>query len=298
MTSEPATRVPAKNRYRTIWISDVHLGTAGCKAAVLADFLKHHDCEQLYLVGDIIDGWSLKSQFYWPQEHSNVIRRILTKAKRGTRVTYVTGNHDEFLRRFVDLQLALGNVSIVNEAVHRTADGRELLVTHGDAFDVITRYHRWIALAGDALYEGTMKASLLLNRARRVAGLPYWSLSAYAKQKVKAAVNIISDFETSVARECRRRGLDGVVCGHIHHAEIRPIDCITYYNCGDWVESCTALAEDHKGRIRLLHPVKADALNAPPVADPLPLALSAWRPSRNIHRPVTAPSSAFAKLRA
>ncbi len=244
-------------RYRTLWISDVHLGTPGCKAAALADFLKQHDCEQLYLVGDIIDGWALRSEFYWPQEHSNVVRRILTKAKRGTQVTYVTGNHDEFLRKFVDTQLALGNIQVVNEAVHETADGRRLLVTHGDAFDVITRYHRWIALAGDAVYRATMQASELLNRGRQLAGLGHWSLSAYAKQKVKTAVNIISNFEQSVAHECRRRNFDGVVCGHIHHAEIRPIDKVVYHNCGDWVESCTALAEDHSGRIHLLHAAPA-----------------------------------------
>jgi UDP-2,3-diacylglucosamine pyrophosphatase LpxH len=261
----------AGKKYRTLWISDVHLGTAGCKAAFLADFLKQHDCDKLYLVGDIIDGWALKSEFYWPQEHSNVIRRVLTKAKRGTQVIYVTGNHDEFLRKFVDMELLFGNVQIVNEAVHETADGRRLLVTHGDAFDVITRYHRWLALAGDAVYRTTMEASRWLNRARAAAGLEYWSLSAFAKQRVKTAVNIISDYEDSVARECRRRGLQGVVCGHIHHAEIRKLHGIQYHNCGDWVESCTALAEDHSGRIQLLRPVAPAQLNAPVPALPLPL---------------------------
>ena len=266
---------PGQKRYRSLWISDVHLGTPGCKAAFLADFLKANDCETLYLVGDIIDGWALRQAFYWPQEHSNVIRRILTRAKRGTRVIYVTGNHDEFLRRFVDVQLAFGNVEIVNEAVHETADGRRLLVTHGDAFDVITRYHKWLALAGDAVYRGTMQANLWLNRARSMAGLGYWSLSGFAKQRVKTAVNIISDFEQSVARECRRRGLDGVICGHIHHAEIRRVGGVTYHNCGDWVESCTALAEDASGRIRLLRAVPTARLNLPPVLAPLPLARSA-----------------------
>ena len=258
-------------RHRTLWISDVHLGTPGCKAAALADFLKQNECEQLYLVGDIIDGWALRSEFYWPQEHSNVVRRILTKAKRGTRVTYVTGNHDEFLRKFVDTALALGNIEVVNEAVHRTADGRRLLVTHGDAFDVITRYHRWIAVAGDALYRATMRANEMLNRGRRLAGLGYWSLSAYAKQRVKTAASIISDFEQSVAHECRRRKFHGVVCGHIHHAEIRPIGTITYHNCGDWVESCTALAEDHTGQIRVLRAPRAERPALAAVAS-LPLA--------------------------
>jgi UDP-2,3-diacylglucosamine pyrophosphatase LpxH len=240
-------------RYRTVWISDVHLGTPACKAEALADFLKHTDCEQLYLVGDIVDGWRLRTQFYWPQSHSNVIRRILTKAKRGTQVTYVVGNHDEFLRKFLAFDLRLGNIRIVNEHMHNTADGRRLLVTHGDRFDVITRYHRWLALAGDVAYNGAMRASHLINQARSLAGLEYWSLADFAKRRVKSAVNIVSDYEQTVARECRSRRFDGVVCGHIHHAQIRDIEGIQYHNCGDWVDSCTALAEDHGGNICILH---------------------------------------------
>ncbi|WP_093283220.1 UDP-2,3-diacylglucosamine diphosphatase [Solimonas aquatica] len=250
-----------RSRYRTIWISDVHLGTAGCKAEHLVNFLKHNSCERLYLVGDIIDGWKLRSSWYWPQEHTNVIRKILTKAKRGTEVYYVTGNHDEFLRKFVGYQLEIGNIHLVNEHVHETADGRRLLVVHGDFFDVITRYHRWIALAGDAIYESTMHFNYWFNRARSVLGMRYWSLSAFAKQHVKTAVNVISSFEDSLARECRRRELDGVVCGHIHHAEARSIEGVDYYNCGDWVESCTALAEDHNGRLQVLRWVELDHLH-------------------------------------
>jgi UDP-2,3-diacylglucosamine pyrophosphatase LpxH len=238
--------------YRAVWISDVHLGTPGCKAEALAAFLKQTPCDKLYLVGDIIDGWQLSSTFFWPQEHSNVIRRILTKAKRGTQIYYVAGNHDEFLRKFLSFDLAIGNIKVVSEHVHVTATGRRLLITHGDQFDVITRYHRWAALAGDAIYQATMRASHVINRVRAIAGLDYWSLAAFAKKHVKAAVSIVSDFESSVAHECRRRGFDGVVCGHIHHAEIREIDGIAYHNCGDWVESCTALAEDRNGRIRIL----------------------------------------------
>ncbi|MES0873847.1 UDP-2,3-diacylglucosamine diphosphatase [Sinimarinibacterium thermocellulolyticum] len=250
-----------KTHYRTIWISDVHLGTPGCKAAHLVDFLKHHTCDHLYLVGDIVDGWKLRSGWYWPQEHTNVVRKILTKAKRGTRVHYVTGNHDEFLRKFVDYKLQIGNIRLVNEAVHQTADGRRLLVIHGDLFDVITRYHRWIAMAGDALYEGTMRFNFWFNRARAMLGMRYWSLSAFAKQHVKTAVNIVSTFEDSLARECRRRGFDGVVCGHIHHADARDIGGVSYYNCGDWVESCTALTEDNNGRIQVVRWVQLDHLN-------------------------------------
>jgi UDP-2,3-diacylglucosamine pyrophosphatase LpxH len=264
-TMSKTTVFPRALRYRAVWISDVHLGTPGCKAEALADFLKHTDCEQLYLVGDIIDGWRLRSQFYWPQSHSNVIRRILTKAKRGTQVIYVAGNHDEFLRKFLGFDLRLGNIRIVNEHVHRTVDGRRLLVLHGDRFDVITRYHRWLALAGDAAYHATMSAGLLINRARSLAGLEYWSLADFAKRHVKSAVNIVSDYEQSVARECRSRRFDGVVCGHIHHAQIRDIGGIRYHNCGDWVDSCTALAEDPAGQIHLLRaPARQPAADAAP----------------------------------
>jgi UDP-2,3-diacylglucosamine pyrophosphatase LpxH len=257
------------NRYRTIWLSDVHLGTPGCKAEFLVDFLKHNECETLYLVGDIIDGWKLRSSWYWPQEHTNVIRKVLTKAKRNTKVYYVTGNHDEFLRKFVDYRLEIGNIHLINEMVHTTADGRKLLVLHGDFFDVITRYHRWLALAGDFAYEATMQANLWFNRGRRLLGMPYWSLSAFAKQRVKTAVNVVSQFEESVAHECRRRKLDGVICGHIHHAEIRQIEGVTYYNCGDWVESCTALTEDFNGKMSIVRWVEIDHLNESPKVTPL-----------------------------
>ncbi|MGH8432067.1 MAG: UDP-2,3-diacylglucosamine diphosphatase [Solimonas sp.] len=266
-----------KTHYRTIWISDVHLGTSGCKAEHLVEFLKSHTCDTLYLVGDIVDGWKLTGGWYWPQEHTNVVRKILTKAKRGTQVIYVTGNHDEFLRKFVDYRLEFGNMRLVNEAVHTTADGRQLLVIHGDYFDVITRYHKWIALAGDALYESTMCFNYWFNRGRALLGMRYWSLSAFAKQHVKTAVNVVSTFEESLAHECRRRKLDGVVCGHIHHAEARDIGGVRYYNCGDWVESCTALTEDQNGHIQVLHWVTMDHLNQSPKVMPLnkPAAMAA-----------------------
>lgn len=256
-------------RYRSIWISDVHLGTPGCKAEHLVDFLRHTECENLFLVGDIIDGWKLRHGWYWPQEHTNVVRKVLTKSKRGTKVVYVTGNHDEFLRKFVGFGLAIGNIRIVNEHVHTTADGPRLLVTHGDAFDVITRYHRWVAMIGDTAYDLTMRANHNLNRLRRLLGMRYWSLSAFAKKGVKNAVNIVSEFEQSVAHECRRRGLDGVVCGHIHHAEIRDINGVQYLNSGDWVESCTALAERDDGRIEIIRWVQVDHLNERPKVAPL-----------------------------
>ena len=269
MKKEQAKSDKRTHKYRTLWISDVHLGTSGCKAEHLVDFLKQNECEHLYLVGDIIDGWKLRSGFYWPQEHTNVIRRILTKSKRGTKVTYITGNHDEFLRKFVDYRLEMGNIQVVNEAIHTTAEGRQLLITHGDHFDVITRYHKWIALAGDAIYEGTMHFNEWFNKGRALLGMRYWSLSAFAKERVKTAVNVISSFEDSLARECKRRELDGVICGHIHHAEIRKIHGVTYMNCGDWVESCTALGEAYNGNISIIRWVQLDHLNLSPKVTPL-----------------------------
>lgn len=251
--NKPITEAAEGRRYRSLWISDVHLGTEFCKAEYLEQFLKSYQCDTLYLVGDIVDAWALKSRFYWPQSHTNVVRKILTKSKRGTKVVYVTGNHDEFLRKFVDFELNIGNISVVNEAIHETADGRQLLITHGDQFDIITRYHKWIAFAGDRGYDYLLVMNRHMNTLRQRMGMPYWSLSAYVKHKVKMAVNFISEFEDALAYECRKRGLDGVVCGHIHHAEVRDIEGVTYYNCGDWVESCTALAEREDGSMEIIH---------------------------------------------
>jgi UDP-2,3-diacylglucosamine pyrophosphatase LpxH len=239
-----------RSHYRSIFVSDVHLGTRGCQAERLAQFLKNHTCDHLYLVGDIVDGWRLRSGFYWPQAHSNVMRRVLTAAKRGTRVTYVTGNHDEFLRRYSSLEF--GNIRIVDEAVHETADGRRMLVIHGDQFDVVTRYHRWIAFLGDVGYTLLLALNSYLDVVRRSLGYGYWSLSAWLKLKVKRAVNYIGEFEGALAHHCAKSGLDGVICGHIHHAEIKAIDGVEYMNCGDWVESCTALVEDRAGHFSVV----------------------------------------------
>lgn len=234
-----------RKRYRTIWISDVHLGTRGCNAELLADFLRSVECETLYLVGDIIDGWRLRKGWYWPDAHNEVIRRILKMAHRGTRVVFVAGNHDEVFRDYAGI--TFGGVEVVLEAIHQTADGRRLLVTHGDSFDGVVLYHRWLAFLGDKAYEVLLRANVVVNAARRWLKLPYWSLSAHLKRKVKNAVQYVCDFEDAVAREALERGLDGIVCGHIHCAEIRQIGGITYYNDGDWVESCTALVEDAQG---------------------------------------------------
>src|SRR5262245_34911722 len=215
-------------RYRTVWLSDTHLGTPGCQARPLLKFLETHDCEFLYLVGDIIDFWRLKRSPHWTQGHSDVVRTILSKARAGTMVTLIPGNHDEYLRRFCDLQF--GNIMVTREAIHRTADGRLLLVVHGDEFDGITRCHRWVALSGDIGYEMLLVLNRWFNEARRLLGLPYWSLSAYVKGKVKRAVNFITAFEAGLAHEASRRGLGGVVCGHIHHAEMRDIGDVLYCN--------------------------------------------------------------------
>lgn len=239
-----------KRKFRTVWISDVHLGTRGCNAELLVDFLRSIDCQTLYLVGDIVDGWRLKKGWYWPDAHNEVVRRVLKMAHRGTRVVFVAGNHDEMLRDYAGL--TFGGVELVLEAIHTTADGRRLLVTHGDAFDGVVLYARWLAFLGDKAYELLLRANILFNLIRRRLKMPYWSLSAYMKKRVKNAVQFICSFEEAVATEAHKRGLDGVVCGHIHSAEIRDFNGITYYNDGDWVESCTALVEDAQGRMTIL----------------------------------------------
>ena len=273
----PELHESGKTRYRTIFLSDIHLGTKGCQADRLIAFLKAHDCETLYLVGDIIDGWRLKSSFYWPQAHNNVLRRVFTLMKRGTRVVFVTGNHDEFLRKYSDMEV--GHLSLVDQAVHETADGKKLLVVHGDQFDVITRYHRWLAFLGDLGYNLLLRLNRYLNAARAHFGYGYWSLSAWIKRRVKKAVNHVSDFEEAVAYQCRRRGFDGVVCGHIHHAEITTYGGVTYMNCGDWVESCTALVEDVAGHFSIID-WSAVTLGQSVVPFPRPQAEHEPRPRR------------------
>lgn len=237
-------------RYRTVWISDLHLGTPGCQAEALLDFLKAVDCERLYLVGDIIDGWQLRRSWYWPQSHNDVVQKLLRKARKGCRVIFIPGNHDEFARRY--LGHSFGGIEVAEEALHETADGRRLWITHGDLFDGVVQCARWLALLGDSLYEFSLKLNRWLNSCRARLGLPYWSLSKYLKLKVKRAVSYVSDFEQALAREARKRGAQGVVCGHIHHAELRDIDGVLYANDGDWVESLTALVEHADGRLEIL----------------------------------------------
>ncbi len=241
----------AVTRYRTIWISDIHLGTRGCNAEALLDFLKFTDSEYLYLVGDIIDGWRLRKSWYWAQSHNDVIQKLLRKTRKGTKVIYVPGNHDEALRDYVDLQF--GGITMATDAIHVTADGKRLLVLHGDEYDGVVRHARWLAVLGDWAYNFMLPINYWFNLARRRFGYPYWSLSAYLKNKVKNAVEYVSRFEAAVAEGAARRGVDGVVCGHVHKAEIRRMGDVLYCNDGDWVESCTALVEHFDGRLEILH---------------------------------------------
>lgn len=239
------------SKYRAVFISDLHLGTPGCQAIALLAFLKAHPSDYVYLAGDIIDGWQLRRKWYWPQAHNDVVQKLLRCARKGSRVIFVPGNHDEFARGFIGHQF--GGIEVVEDAVHRLANGKSLWVIHGDYFDGVIQCAKWLAYLGDNLYEFTLKLNRYLNNMRGRLGLPYWSLSAYLKNKVKSALNYVTDFEVAVAREARRRGHDGVVCGHIHRAEMRTIEGTLYCNDGDWVESQTALVEHWDGRLELVH---------------------------------------------
>ncbi|MEI6804511.1 MAG: UDP-2,3-diacylglucosamine diphosphatase [Burkholderiales bacterium] len=242
---------PAAQRLRAIFISDIHLGTAGCQADALLDFLKHHPSDYLYLVGDIVDGWQLRRRWFWPQAHNDIVQKLLRRARKGCKVIFIPGNHDEFARGFIGHQF--GGIEVQDEAIHTTATGRTLWVTHGDYFDGVIQCAKWLAFLGDNLYEFTLRLNRHLNRLRAHLGLPYWSLSAYLKHKVKKALNYVTDFEVAVAHEARTRGHDGVVCGHIHRAEMRDINGTLYCNDGDWVESRSALVEHFDGQLELLY---------------------------------------------
>lgn len=236
--------------YRAVWISDVHLGTRGCKAEFLLDFLRNVECDCLYLVGDIIDFWKLRSGGHWPQLHSELLRTVMGMVKKGIRVIYIPGNHDEFFRDYLDVQF--GGVEIHSSFVHQNADGRRFLVLHGDEFDGVVCNSRWLAVLGSEAYDLLLTLNRWFNFMRRKLGFPYWSLSAYLKHKVKNAVNFIGDYEKALVHAATENGVDGIICGHIHHAAIQQIGNTTYCNCGDWVESCTALTEAHDGTLSLL----------------------------------------------
>ncbi len=243
--------------YRAVFISDTHLGTRGCRSDFLADFLARMSCDTLYLVGDIVDGWRLRKSWFWDAAHDKVVRLVLKHARNGTQVIYIPGNHDEMFRPWLPLApedkgLEVAGITVKNEAEHTTADGRRLLVIHGDEFDGVMRYAKFLAILGDGAYVTALVVNRWFNTARRWFGYPYWSLSQWLKHQVKGAVKAIDRFETALAEEARRRGFDGVVCGHIHHAEMRMVNGILYCNDGDWVESCTALVEHQDGRLELV----------------------------------------------
>jgi len=248
-------------RFRALFISDVHLGTRGCQAEQFLDFLRHHDADIIYLVGDIVDGWQLRSSWYWPSTHNDVVQKLLRKARKGARLVYIPGNHDEFLRDFYGTHF--GGVEVVADALHVGADGRRYHVTHGDNFDLVVRHARWLALLGDHVYRFALVLNTTFNVVRRQLGLPYWSLSQWAKLKVKNAVNYIGAFETTLTMEAERHQVDGVICGHIHHAAMRDIGGLRYINCGDWVESCTAVVEHPDGRFEIVSWIR-DTRRAPP----------------------------------
>jgi UDP-2,3-diacylglucosamine pyrophosphatase LpxH len=245
--TEPA----APHRYRTIWLSDVHLGMHGSQTDRLLDFLRRHDADHLYIVGDLVDGWRLRKVWRWNQACNDVIQKLLRKARKGTRITYIPGNHDEFARAYIGCRL--GQIDIARNALHQTADGRRLLVLHGDEFDGVIAYAKWLSVLGSNAYCAAMQINGVINAVRRRLGLPSWSLSAYLKNRVKDAVKSLADFERAIAEEARSHHADGVVCGHLHRPAIQNIQGIAYYNTGDWVESCTALVEHHNGSMEILH---------------------------------------------
>lgn len=238
--------------YRSIFISDVHLGSKNAQADALLEFMKRHESDHLFLVGDIIDGWALRRGWHWPQSHSDVIQKLLRKARKGTKVVYVLGNHDEFIRNFLPLSMG-DSIEIVNEYSYTDVNARKLLITHGDFFDSITMTKKWLAKFGDISYDFLLKLNRPINAIRKFIGYKrYWSLSNFAKQNIKKAVMFIDDYEKLLSSEAKQRGRDGVICGHIHKAEMKTMEEIVYMNCGDWVESCTALVETLEGEWKII----------------------------------------------
>lgn len=251
---------------RAIFISDVHLGTRACQAERLLEFLRTHESEYLYLLGDIIDFWAMNRSVQWAPAHNTVVQKVLRRARHGCQVFFIPGNHDEALREYAGI--AFGDIRVEAEWVHETLDGRRLWLVHGDEYDQVTRHHRWVAVLGDVAYNALVRINLVLSRLRRLMRRPgYWSLAGYAKQKVKKAVSFIFDFEDAVAHAAQQRGMDGVVCGHIHWAADRRIGNIRYLNCGDWVDSCSAIVEHFDGRIEVVRWGVQGELRTLPAAD-------------------------------
>jgi UDP-2,3-diacylglucosamine pyrophosphatase LpxH len=238
------------NTYKTVFISDVHLGTKMSQADKLLDFFKTFECEKMYLVGDIIDGWAMNRSKYWPQSHNDVIQKLLRRARKGTEIIYIPGNHDEFMRDFCDFEF--GHIILSKESVHVGVDGKLYYVTHGDQFDAVITHAKWLSHIGSWAYDVSIIINIYLNKIRKLFGMPYWSLSSYLKQTVKESVNFIGDYESTLSNYVKSKKLNGVICGHIHHANISDMDGIQYMNCGDWVESCTALIEHHNGKFEIV----------------------------------------------
>jgi UDP-2,3-diacylglucosamine pyrophosphatase LpxH len=243
-------RAGAPIRVRALFLSDIHLGTRGCQANKLLDFMRHYDSDTVYLVGDIVDGWQLRASWYWPQAHNDVVQKLLRKARKGTRLLYIPGNHDEFLRDYYGTHF--GGIEVLADTIHVGVDGKRYLVIHGDLFDVVISHARWLALLGNHAYDLAIWLNTYFNAVRRFFGLTYWSLSQWAKLKVKNAINFIGEYERTLAAEAQRRGVNGVICGHIHHAVIRTASHFRYMNCGDWVESCTAIVEHFDGAFKIV----------------------------------------------
>ncbi len=277
LSPSPDPAHAAGRRVRAVFLSDIHLGTRACQAERLLEFLRHIETDYIYLLGDIIDFWALSRGIHWPAPHNTFVQKMLKRARHGVQVTFVPGNHDEALREYVGT--GFGDIQVMREAVHVAADGRRYLLIHGDEFDQITRHHRWLALAGDVSYTLLVRLNILLSWIRRKLHKPgYWSLAGFAKRKVKGALDFIYGYEESVAHHARHRGMDGVICGHIHSAVIKEIDGVRYINCGDWVDSCSAIVEHMDGRLELVHWEQDPALMPVEVEAPIHLPASAPDP--------------------
>ncbi|MEM1266695.1 MAG: UDP-2,3-diacylglucosamine diphosphatase [Pseudomonadota bacterium] len=236
--------------HRTLFLSDIHLGTRGCQAHLLTAFLERHSADHIFLVGDIFDGWRLRRGWHWPQSHNDVVEALLARAHGGTKITYVPGNHDEVMRRYLGTHF--GGIEVKERDVHVTANDKRMLVTHGDQFDVVVLNAKWLAHIGDRAYNIALWLNIWVNRVRWLWGGQFWSLSNWAKQRVKGAVNFIGDYEQVLSDEAERGGFDGIICGHIHFPKIAEVGGMLYVNTGDWVESCTAVVEEEDGTLRLI----------------------------------------------
>jgi len=260
MVAIPELIAPEKQSFRSVWISDIHLGTKHAQVDALLDFLRDVDCKYLYLVGDFFDGWQLQSKWHWQDNYNVLIQKLLRKSRKETQIIYITGNHDEFLEQFVGMKF--GSVTIAREVIHTTAAGKRFLVLHGHQFDGLTKFNRLLEKIGTRLYDWILDFNLYFNRVRRRLGFGYWSVSAYLKSKAKSAVKYVTEYEETIVQMARKQSVSGVICGHIHRAEMKKIGEVDYLNCGDWVESCTALVEDFDGNIRLINFHENDVLRA------------------------------------